>query len=267
MGLGLGLGLDVDSLRAARAEGLPPSRFEVGPGAVSAGIDAGFGQCPCIRWTFRAELVGGQIETRQFLISSDALLALQRREDVRMNLTASEQVTLGAFEAHKKDSRFGLRFDGVTLGSDLDRGATELLRTGLDLIIQWVQSESLRLRFETGIRIESFTMNLMDPAVRTLLPQALALSWNAEPFSGDVTLQLAVPAETPLDPANYVLGLASDNRLRLLTLDDLEFALGAGVALKRDPFFEAWGVGPHDIVTSLVMDIRWQAQEPREARP
>ena len=67
----LGLGL-ADSSSPRR-----PPMIQVNPVTVQGGFNASYGYCPCFRWTVGVQLLGGQWETREFLITTDALFQLE----------------------------------------------------------------------------------------------------------------------------------------------------------------------------------------------
>ena len=242
--------------RATPAQASPPM-IEFLPGSVSVGMEAGAGQCPCIRWIVQAQGIGGSIETRDFLISTEALLSYQRRQDPRVLTAVSEVWSLGGLEALLKGSRFGLRFDGIQFGHDLDRGTTDLFRTGLDLITQLVQQESVRLRLRTGVDFEHFQMNLIEDTGRVLLPQSLDFAWNAGIWSGNVQASFSFPADALTRPEEYVLSAAAQQSVRLASVQDLELALGASLGFTRDPFRMRWGISPHDFNAQLTMNVQW----------
>jgi len=233
------------------------SWIEFTPAQVRTGGEVGYGQCPCLRWTLQFAGLGGRLETRDFIISSDALLALDYREDPRFQGATTDLVRFGGLEALLKGTRLGLRFQGVTVGNDLDRGYTDILRTGLSFVMNLVQQERVRLDLRSGYDFERMRLNLVEDVERHDLPQSLNLIWNAGRWSGDLRGSVSIPTSEVLSPAAYRLQASASSQVRVLTVQDLRMALGAALVVDRDPQREEWGLAPLQATAQFFMNMSW----------
>lgn len=232
-----------------------PSRARVGVG-VSGGPVVSYGYCPCFRWQVTAYAGSGYYETRDILISSDALLKYQEAFGPVQGRMASRYFTGGALEALSKGGRIGIGFSGITIAKDLDRGYVDILKTGLAFIVNLVRNDAVRLDLRSGYEYEQFSVNYNpDPERLSHLPQTVAFSWNAGSWSGNVKSSIDI------DPTGRRQVGFQDNALvqaRFLSLSGFAAQIGLGGGYDYDPFRLLIGMNPHIARLGLFMTLMYE---------
>lgn len=127
------------------------------------GPQMGLGQCPCFRIATQHKVLGGEIETKYVLVKSEGLLTMEM--DRGLNFRTADSLTkrlfnLGATELMWKGQVLGVYFPGVTLGNDLDRGYTDIIRTGMHLVLKAYRSRYAQVDFRIGYSHDQGNINL-----------------------------------------------------------------------------------------------------------
>lgn len=242
--------------RAESGDGAP--MIELGVGGLQAGARQSWGPCPCFRWTVGVELVSGGIETRDFLISTEALFRMDETRTLDyLNSTTSRLYTVGAIEALWTGG-LGLKFDGVTFGHDHDRSYADVLRSGLHLMFNIVRSEAIRLDLRSGYEFEQFRVNLSpNPTEVHTLPQSLFLEWNAGIASGILGATVALNAADLFEPSLFNLRADAKVDFRVLSRGGVNLHLGLDASAERDAFRELLELAPHNVTAGLYMRMSY----------
>jgi hypothetical protein len=237
---------------AARADGM----IEVTPVRAGSGVQVSIGQCPCFRWTVQVQGLGGRIETKDVLISADALIKFQQSTNSNFQKLASRVVTVGAIEALIKGGHVGVGFNGVTFGQDADRGYSDMLRAGFYALVNILQTDATRFDIRSGYDFERVAnMNGMR-ASRSNIDQAAVFQWNSGPWSGTFNAHVGLNP----DGMEYTrLSTGADVRVRAIAFDDFELGLSASVSADHDPFRELLGLNANNAVAMVNMDLSWVA--------
>jgi hypothetical protein len=238
-----------------------PARLTVGGSTqVSAGAQMSWYQCPCFRWVIQLQAGGAAIETREFLVSSEALFKFRQEEVFDAQLSASKIFNIGAAEVLWKGGHLGLGFEGITWGEDLDRGYTDVLKTGFYALASWVRTQSLRLDVRGGYQFQKMDVNQVAEQ-RGVLNATPVLRWRTENWSGNVV------AKAGMDPLHlpgadtWVGGASAGVRGRLFDLSSMELGLGFQLSYEYDGWRNRMGAEPSLASAILLLDLSFVAGE------
>jgi len=258
LALGLSTSLFASAWNWARADEDEEPWIKVTPSAkVTAGTQIGYGACPCFRWKVGIQGPGGKIETREFLISSDALFKLTQTHYGFQKEVASRLVTVGAIEALWKGGHIGMGFTGVTLGDDEDLGFNEIMRGGLYAFVNILMSDAVRMDIRSGYDLQKMRVNLGPKISRGILEQKALFKWSSGSWSGAVQASIGMDEVVPLSFKAAKLAGSANLRLGMLTMGDLIWGLNLDVTAERDPWRKLLGVPEDLITTSLFMDLTY----------
>ncbi|MCC7441055.1 MAG: hypothetical protein IT285_05460 [Bdellovibrionales bacterium] len=233
--------------------------IEVSPISGTVGVEASWGACPCLRWSVQVEAAGGQIETRDFLISSDALFQFMQEHTLGTSEITSQMMTFGAIEALWKGGHIGLGFDGVTIGDDVDMAYNDIFRTGLHALINVFRTEAARLDIRSGWEMEVMRINAGPSLEQHDWNSSISLGWNTGVWSGNLSAYMGVPMNgaNGAGPENWEYGGSLENRFRVLRISDIEMALGINVGAGVDPLREMYGLNPVSFTGMVFMELSW----------
>lgn len=261
----LAVGFVVGSLemtaRALAGEPGPSPMIEIAPIAVDAAARVSAGYCPCLRWVVGIQAAGGKWETREFLISSEALIELEHAREMQGARAVSQLIQIGAFDAIWKGGHVGIGFDGVTLGDDLDKGYTDLLRTGLYAMLTWIKEGpkgATRFDIRSGHEYEKMSIGLNPEATEHhTLPQSMVFEFETGRWSGNVWAGVALDPKNLFKESEIGYDAGISGHFRVLSIKDLDLGIGLEASAERDPFREAHGLAASDVRTKLYMDLGW----------
>jgi hypothetical protein len=240
----------------ARAEERLPM-IEIMPAGFTAGATQGWGQCPCFRWTATVRTMGGTIETRHFVISSDALFRLQQEQTIDLSRYTRQLYTMGALEALWKGGHVGITFDGVTVGTEIDRGYSDIVRTGIHALVNIVRTESLRLDIRSGYQFEQMRVNLGEEISRELLPQSLSFGFRTAHWHGRIAASVGLDAARPLELDHALLRGELGFGVHFMDESAFRWGLSLNTYVERDPFREALGLAGDQVTAILSLDLSW----------
>lgn len=233
--------------------------IEIGVGSARVGAEMGWGRCPCLRWTVEAEALNGRYETRDFLISVEALFQMRERRTVDfLKDPVSRLYTFGALEALWKGG-IGIKFDGVTIGDDLDKSYTDVFATGLHVLFNIFHTESARLDLRSGAELERFRVNAAPQSEFVRMPQSLYFEWDKGAWSGDLRATVAFDASDMFNHRRFRYSGGGRLQARFLSLGQLEMALGMELGADHDPVRELFGLDPTQFTGGLYMELQWVA--------
>lgn len=231
------------------------------PAKVSGGVQAARGYCPCLRIVVRARGAGGTIAVKKFLISTDALLKFDqgRGGNPVYNIPAWQYFTVGALEAMLKGGRLHLGFDGVTWGDDLDRGYSDLMRTGASLAVSLVRTAAFELKIKHGYQFEKFSVNQAPETSQHDLPQTLSMRVNLGPVTAQLAGGIAVSpndlTDLALEQVKYSVN--ADVHSTLFRLKGIGMGLGIEAQHEFDPFRRDIGLEPSSSSVGVFIDISY----------
>jgi hypothetical protein len=217
----------------------------------------GYGYCPCFRWSVGVKLVSGQWETRDFLITTDALFQLEQTQSAYLHRIMSRVYTVGAIEALWKGGHIGLGFEGVTIGDNIDQGYSDMIRTGLYALINIIRTDAVRMDIRSGYQFEQLRVNLGPAIDNHNLPQSLIVNWQAGRWSGNVHAGLVIDPTSPFDFGSITYTAGAGVHARLFTLGELQAGLGLNASFEHDPFREIYGLAADNFAGMLYMDFAW----------
>lgn len=246
----------------ARAESTGEGNsIEIIPAKVAAGPQMSWFQCPCFRWVVQVQAASGQLETRDFLISSDSLFTFHEENSLDFQEFAVRLFKVGASEALWKTGHVGIGFDGVTWGEDRDRGYNNLLQTGFYGLVNLLLTEAVRLDLHSGVEFERMNVNNGPTISRDQLAQAAALRWRFKGWSGTVNTRLSVDTAHPLN-TQYLDAVASASvRGRIFSFHDIEMGLGFNLTAEHDGWRGFMGLDPDIMTGTLLMDLSYVGGE------
>lgn len=254
--LGLAATLGLVSL-PARADDIFPTTVNIGAD-VEGGFQVSYGFCPCLRWSVRVDLLNGEIETRDFLISTDALFQYAQTETPRMFNAASRSFRMGAIEALVKGAHVGLAFDGVTVGEDLDRSYNDIIKTGFEVFVSILRTEALRLDIRSGYEFNSLHVNDGPVSTRNLLTESIAFRWRTKSgrISGSINGTVyADPFAQALSVSGIGYKAATSVHAKILDFKHVSLGTSFQASYEHDPFREAFGLNPNIGVAGIYFDI------------
>lgn len=242
--------------------------IEIGPGHAGAGVRVSDGACPCIRFVVRTHKLGGRIETRKFIISTDAFFRFELALAPRSNVIvpASRYFNIGALEAIMRGSRVGLGFAGVTIGHDNDLSYSEITRTGLYVFMQLLRSEALSFDIRSGYEYEQKRVNL-SPLVRSNdLVQSAVLSFEYGFLAGQLGAVAAFDPRVYSDLGGYRLGANASLEASTVLFKSVDLAFGVEALVEHDPFREQFGLDPNQRMVGVYIDASYIPRRLRKER-
>jgi hypothetical protein len=252
----LGAGSPSASAQELESQGSGP-RIEITPAQVGAGAQISWGMCPCFRWVVQVQGATGAVETREWLISSDSIFNFREEQTLGFQRYAVRMFTVGAIEALWKSGHVGLGFTGVSWGEDRDLGYSDLLRTGLYVLVNLIRTESLRLDIHSGAEFEQLRINLGPTLQRGLIEQAAVLRWEAGGFSAKMTGFFRQDSSHLFNARYLNFGGSAAVLGRIARFDDLALALGFGLSAEHDGFRNVLGMAPDSVSAVLMMDLSY----------
>lgn len=231
--------------------------IEISAASAGAGVQVSVGQCPCFRWTVQVQGLGGKIETKDILISADALLQYTQSNNGNFQKLVSRQFRVGAAEALVKGAHVGVGFNGVSFGEDSSRGLSKILRTGFYALASLVQTDSVRFGLRTGYDFEKMRTLMGAEASRHIATQSANLHWESASFRGNVNAYIGAQMNRAFDSKSLRAGATANVRTRVVSFEQFELGLSAEVGVDHDPFRELFGLKPTTATGTLLMDIAW----------
>ncbi len=230
-------------------------------GDVEGGFQVSYGYCPCLRWTVKVDLGGGDFETRDFLISTDALFRYAQTETPRMFNSASHSFRIGAIEALAKGAHVGLAFNGVTVGEDLDRGYSDILATGFEFLVSIVRTSNMSLMARTGYEYEQLRVNAGPEEKRNILSETIAFKWKTKTnrFNGAINATVFTdPFAGPLATDQIGYKGSASVHANIVNLKNFTFGTALQTSYEHDPFRAMFGLGPDIAVAGIYFDVGLQ---------
>ena len=224
-------------------------------------------QCPCFRWVMQVQVAGGQIETRDFLISSESLFKFHRgRLPSTSEQFASRLFTVAPVEALWKTGHIGIGFSGVTFGENKDLGYSNLIQTGLYALVNAFLTDAVRLDIHSGADYETMRVNYGPQIDRVLLDQAAIFKWKAGSWSGNVQGRVGFDSAHLTDPA-YIDAAASPSvRWQMVRMGALDMGLSLTFSYEHDGLRSFMGLIPDMVSGSLLMDMSSSPARTRSTR-
>lgn len=219
------------------------------------GAQVGYFACPCFRWTIRVELLGGKIETREILISSDALFQYVQTEAPFGQSAPLQTFKVGALEAILKGARVGIGFDGITWGRDNDMGYSDLLKTGAHFLVNLIRTDAVRLDLKSGYEFDQMSVNLAPETERQLAYQAVALRWSGKRFGARADARVFV---NPSDDRSSGFQGSTGFHAKAIKASDFYLGIGFDFSYLYDPFRLNFGINPHLAIAGIYVDIGYE---------
>ena len=241
------------SVNSAQADNM--IRYDIAGASVGAQVSGG--QCPCFRMRLGVRVAGGVIDTKEVLISSDSLFQAILTSSADLQTQGTSLIQVGQVEAIIKGAHFGIAFDGVTFGSDNDRGLAEVFRTGLHAIASIIQSDPVRFGIQAGYNYEDIRTLMGLTAQRHMATAAAVLHWESGPWSGSARASISTDADHAFASDHIRVGASASVRARIHNVGPMEFGAGANFSIENDTFRELVGLNPLNVTGNLLMDITW----------
>jgi hypothetical protein len=234
---------------------LPQERLGIAIGA-QAGAQMSWGQCPCFRWSIQVHALGGKLETRDFLISTDAFFKYQQTENAQFQRLMSRLYTIGTIEALWKGGHIGVGFDGLTVGGDLDRSYSDIVKTGMYVLVNLVATDAVRLNIRNGYDFEQ--MKIVDEQItRHRINEQIRLDWNTGRWSGNLRAGVYIDPRDFTSGGSYSPYAGISTQVRMFSIGDLQAALGLNISADRDPMREAYGLAANNVTGQVFLDLSW----------
>ncbi|HTL11837.1 MAG TPA: hypothetical protein VL588_05085 [Bdellovibrionota bacterium] len=233
--------------------------IEVDPIDATGAFEFDWFSCPCFRWTVQVKGMGGMIETKDFLISSDALVNFITKMTAGNGDQTAQLVTLGAMEALWKGGHIGVGFDGVTVGDNVDMAYNDILKTGLYAIINILRTGSVKLDVHTGYDFEQMSINTAPAQQFNEWVSAAVMDWHTGIWSGRLTAQVVMPFDSNglSGPGGWSYGADLSTGFRVLKISDIAMTLGLGGGVSYDPFRQDFGLEPLSVSGRVFMELSW----------
>jgi hypothetical protein len=227
---------------------------------IKGGFEASYGYCPCYRWSVNIAAFGGEIETREFIFSSEGLFELKQTLYPVSNRRSAESFQAGEMEVLWKKRRLGLAFEGVSWGRDEDQSYDEMFQTGLHIFMALIHTDEFRFDVRSGYEYESFRVNRGPKLKHHLLVQSLHLEWWSEKWETNLSVSIAFEPELDDLFKPHLTANAGIYR-KILSKKDFHFALGFEAGFERDPIREIFGMEPNQTLGNIVIDLRWAREQ------
>lgn len=220
------------------------------------------------RYIVQVKAVDGSYETKEILISTEALLKVSLPSVDHLNPTANKiyDINVGAIEAYSKALHLGVGFKGVTFGKDADRGYSELLRYGFYAMTNLARAKGggTRLDLRGGYDYQSMTTIGGRSGARDVLDAALALHWKQNEVVGDIgsvegnlIAHVGVDKDDPSSQDKMIMGVSASAGVRVIRIEDFEASLLGEISSERDGFREMLGLSKWNTIASLMIDVSY----------
>jgi hypothetical protein len=226
-------------------------------GAVSTGVQASVGVCPCIRFNLQASLPGGVIQTQSVWVSVSSLLEFSESELVGLRTQSARSLRALPLDVLLSGGKWGVSFSGLEWGMDLDRGLTDVFRTAVGVLYQRIASEAVVFRMKSSAQIESFRLNGSDPLTRNTWLNEAELFWQTEGWTGRLRGYVGFDSGEYLPLDLPKLGFQALAQWKLFDVHDLALSLGGGVQFDRVPFRDLGGMNPNDLRTMITVEASY----------
>jgi hypothetical protein len=220
------------------------------------------------RYVVQVKAVDGTYETKEILISTDALLKISVPSANHLYPTANKifDINVGAVEAYSKAGHIGVGFKGITYGKDADRGFSEMLRYGFYAMTNLARAKGggTRLDLRSGYDYQRMTTVDGQMGARGVMDTALALHWKQNEVVGDfgaaegnLIAHAGIDLDDPSNTDLLTMGFSASTGVRLIRVEDFEASLLAEISMERDGFREMLGLSKWDTVASLMFDVSY----------
>jgi hypothetical protein len=219
---------------------------------VQGGLQFSYGSCPCFRWTIKTELAGGEFETQDFLISSEALFQYIQNENAQAHAYTAKLFKVGALEALLKGAHLGVGFDGVTFGEDRDQGYQNIVRTGFYVLVNLLRSDAARLDLRTGYEYDSLSVNAAPNVSRNIASETATFKWDTGHFAGKIEGRVFIDADRAVGYSGAA-GMMGKAKIK-------DFVLGAGIqaSYSHDLFRLPYGLDPNIVIAGVYLDVGYE---------
>lgn len=250
---------------ATAKQSLAESHIYVTPIAAQHGIEASIGgaaKCPCLRWSVKLTALSGRIETKDILISSEALFAFQQTNSMDYQSLAKQMIHAGQIEIMAKlgdegTGHIGAAFNGVQWGSDPDRGLSNILRVGGALIGGVSLSDSIMLDGTLGFDWDKFTTMFGKVGDRMLVKPGARVKLQHGPWSGQADVYVGLDASGNDVGKNLVIGGKAKGRVAAYAFSEFELGISAELMGEYDGFREMLGLNSKNGTLMVGMDLSW----------
>lgn len=226
-----------------------PARYGVRVGSdlalIRPGVEVSGGTCPCYRTVIAAQLVSGLFEVQEFIFTSAGLVQFEEATVPVFQSAVRRTYRVGEFDLTHRPSGVGLRFEGVTWGTDLDRGLTDMIGSGVRLQYRLMATSEFYAELGTGYRYDGFSADRRYD--RHSIPTEIALYWADPHFRGNIRLAVTPDQIGDFAPSRARLHASADVSARLLPPAPVDFVgigIGAAGRVEYDPVLPLFGLDP-----------------------
>lgn len=239
-----------------------PSRADlsgsVTPVSLAAGGVGSYIQCPCFRWTIGARAAGGVLETRDIVISSDALFKFRMQEDLMWDQKPMVKMfEVGSLRLLLKGAHLGLAFPGVTFGEDVDKGYSDFLQTGIYALVNLIRTETIGLEARTGYQYQQYRINLGPLLEEHEGYEAIVFNWRRGRWNGSLSGLMGFENGDYERP--HFLATES-TRIRAFSIKDLQMGIALEFQAEHEPFRQRVGLEPNSVAATVWMDFSYIKQ-------
>jgi hypothetical protein len=232
---------------------LADNMIEIAPVRAGHGITASIGQCPCFRWTIAVQGLGGKIDTKEVLISTDALIKFAQSSSADLGQLGSRITTIGAIDALIKEGHVGVGFKGISFGQDRDRGFSEILRTGFYALVNLIQNDATRLDIRGGYDFDRYRTVTGQEGDRHIVQAEGVFQVNSGPWRAQLDAHIGMMPNRIFSGNSIRAGGGASGRVRIASFSEFELGLAAELRGEYDSFREILGFDKSFNGTGMIM--------------
>jgi hypothetical protein len=235
-----------------------PVSAKISPIEIRFGVQKPIFQCPCVRLAFRVKTLGGEIDTKYILISTEALASYIQGSDLQFESIPIQLVNVGAVEFLWKQGHIGLGFNGVTFGKDLDLGYENIIKTGAYLLLDLFRGKTTSVKLRTTYDHESYSVNRGPQVFRHIFGKSISMQWNTPLWRGRLSAYGGLePRFDTNDDFYWRFGSAIENGINMVNSHSVLANVGIHLSYDYDSFRDALGLVAFETRGLVYVEMSW----------
>jgi hypothetical protein len=229
----------------------------------------GYGACPCTRTTVAATLLSGEIRVGDLVVGTNgfvnfryAMLPVYDLEQARLH-----QWVIGAVRALHGPTGLGVHFDGVTVGTRIDMGYSDIISTQVGLLWRAFHEGDFSLHILGDYGYDAYRLNLVNPVERHRVAAGSEMIWDDELLRLRVRAMYAPDSGTGFAPESARVDARLSALIRFRAWDVLRMGVGIEGGVEHDPWRQLFGLNPDQYTGELFIEISGASQLPQDLHP
>ncbi len=252
---------------------LAPAHAQEGPVVDWAQFRTGFeysvGSCPCFRTTVAATLATGEVRVGDLVVGSDGFVAFRHATVPIYDVERSrlQEWVIGGIRALHGPTGLGVLFDGVTVGTRMDLGYSDVISTHVALLWRFFQDHEFSLQLFGGYGYDAYRLNLINEVERHRVTVGGAVNWDHENLRLRVRGVFAPDSGTGFAPESARVDARLAALLRFRAFEVWRMGVGLEGGFEHDPWRRLFGLAPDQLTAQFFIEVSGASELPAELGP